>query len=1043
MIKKQEKYDPLKVEKDILSFWKKKGTYKKAKAKNKGKKSFYFLDGPPYTSGKIHLGTAWNKPLKDMVLRYKRMKGFDVWDRAGYDMHGLPVELKVEKKLGIKYKEDIPKYGVAKFIKECRAFAMKNLKIMNKDFIRLGTWLDYDNAYMSVENSFIEGVWWLVKKAHQNKRLYEGEKSMHWCAHCATSLAKHELEYENIKDDSIFVKFPVKGKKNEFLIIWTTTPWTIPYNLGVMVHPKFDYIKAKVDDETWIVAKGLASLLISGVADKKYKILEEFKGEKLKGLSYLHPFSDIVDYEKILGKNKKIHTVVMSDEYVDLGSGSGLVHMAPGCGPEDYEVGYKNGIPPFNNLNEYGVFPENMGKFSGFVAKKNDDRFIEELDNKGVLIATTKVEHDYAHCWRCKNPVIFKTTKQWFFKVEDLREKMKKLNKDILWTPDWAGSRQFDSWLDNLRDNGVTRQRFWGTPLPVWKCSKCSKYDVMGSSAELKKKAGKLPNDLHKPWIDKVSYKCKCGGVKKRTPDIMDVWVDAGSTSWNCLDYPSRKDYFKKYFPADFILEGKDQIRGWFNLLLVASMVSMNKPSFKAVYMHGFVSDALGRKMSKSVGNVISPYEVIDEYGADSFRYYTLGGANPGLDLNYNFDDIKVKRRNLEVLWNLHNLLLDFSAGLYPQTLSTVKGNFGVEEKYMLSKLNSTIKKVTLQFDKYLLNETPLAVEELFLELSRSYIQFVRERMNSGTKEEKQAVLYVLYNSILESLKLFAPISPFITEKIYQNLKNRFKLKVDSIHLYDWPSHDDKMMNKKLEADMGIAKACIQSILAAREKAQLGVRWPVKEVIVETTDEKLKKSVLGLKELIKTQCNIKDIDVVEKFEKVKKSVKPDFKQLGPDFGELAPKIVAHLINESADAVLKHLAKDGKYKFKIDGKDVEVVSEHLIIEREVDKDYVDSEFKNSVLYLNKKLDAKLEAEGFSREVMRRVQSLRKKSGLHKSDSIKLFLVSKDMKMLEQWHEQIKDKVGAKELTITASKPKKKFKHESSEKVKGKEFLILFN
>jgi len=1039
MGKKPAKYEPHKVEEEILGFWKKNNIYRKAKQKNNGKKPYYFLDGPPYTSGRIHLGTAWNKPLKDMVLRYKRMTGYDVWDRAGYDMHGLPVELKVESKLGIKYKDDIPKYGVAKFINECRNFALKNLKLMSRDFLRLGVWMDFENPYMTIENSFIEGVWWLVKKAHQNKRLYEGEKVMHWCANCATALAKHELEYKNIKDDSIFVKFPVKGKDNEFLIIWTTTPWTIPFNLGVMAHPEFDYIRAKVDDETWILAKGLASLMISGVADKKYKILEEFKGKKLEGLAYVHPFSDIVDYEKLVGKNRKVHTVVMSEEYVDLGAGSGLVHMAPGCGPEDYEIGYRNKIPPFNNLDEYGNFPKSMGKFAGLVARKDDKKFVEELDRKAMLIATTKVEHEYAHCWRCKNGVIFKTTKQWFFRVEDLVENMKKLNKKILWVPDWAGNRQFDSWLNSLRDNGITRQRFWGTPFPVWKCQKCGKYDVIGSAKELKGKAGKIPSDLHKPWIDNITYKCQCSGIKHRVPDIMDVWVDAGSTSWNCLDYPSKEDYFKKYFPPDFILEGKDQIRGWFNLLFVASMVSMSKPSFKAVYMHGFVNDALGRKMSKSMGNVISPYEVIDKYGSDSFRYYTIGGANPGLDLNYNLDDVSVKRRNLEVLWNLHNFIIDYSREIYPPEFRDVKAKLGIEEKYMLSKLNSIIKKVTKQFEKYLLNETPLAVEELFLELSRTYIQLVREKASSGTKEDKQAVLYVVYNSLLECLKLFAPIAPFITEEIYQNLRKHFKLKTESIHLFGWPCYEQKMIDIKLEHDMHNAKAAIQAILFAREKAQLGVRWPVKEVVVVTSDDKIKKSVFGLRELIKTQCNVKDIQITDKFVKMK--IRPDFKQLGPDFGELAPKIVAHLIQESPEAVLKHLDEEGKYKFRVDGKQVEIVAEHLIIEREVPASYAEAGFRNSYVYLNKELSAELKAEGFAREVMRRVQNLRKKAGLHKSDSIKLYIISEE-KMLEKWHEQIKDKVGAVELKISLEKPKKKYKHSSEEKVKGKKFSVMF-
>ncbi|MBU0535754.1 MAG: isoleucine--tRNA ligase, partial [Nanoarchaeota archaeon] len=614
-------YNFKQVEESVLDFWTKKNIYLKAKSNNHNKKKYYFLDGPPYTSGKVHIGTAWNKSLKDSFLRYKRMNGIDVWDRAGYDMHGLPTEHATEKKLGITNKDEILKLGVDKFVEECKKLSVENMLVMNKDFQRLGVWMDFDDAYQSIKDEFIEGEWWLIKKAHENKRLYEGKKTMHWCRSCATALAKHELEYKEITDNSIFFKFKVTGSENEYLIVWTTTPWTLAFNLAVMVNPELDYVRAKVDGETWILSKALAGPVIQAVAEKKFEIISEFKGEEINGLKYEHPWiNDIPSLKKVKESNEKVHTVIMSSEYVDVSAGSGLVHCAPGCGPEDYEVGHREGIPPYNEIDEQGRFPESMGKFAGLVAKKDDSKFIEAMDEKGRLIAKTPVEHDYAHCWRCHKPVVFKTTRQWFFRIEDLKEKMKELNKDIKWEPEWAGSRQFHSWLDNLRDNSITKQRFWGTPLPVWKCGNedageegCSNYVVVGDRAELKKLAGKLPKDIHKPWIDEITIKCdKCGKQMKRIPDILDVWVDAGCTSWICLDYPQKKELFEKMFPADFILEGKDQIRGWFNLLFVASMISMGKPSFKAVYMHGFVNDSQGRKMSKSLGNYILPEEVVD-----------------------------------------------------------------------------------------------------------------------------------------------------------------------------------------------------------------------------------------------------------------------------------------------------------------------------------------------------------------------------------------------------------------------------------------------
>ncbi len=1039
-----QKYEPLKQEPEILKFWKDNRIYEKAKENNKGKKKYYFLDGPPYTSGKVHLGTAWNKALKDMVLRYKRMQNLDVWDRAGYDMHGMPTEQGTEKKLGIKNKDEIPKFGVAKFVKACRDFAVSNMELMNKDFIRIGTWMDFENAYQTIKNEYMEGEWWLIKKAHENNRLYEGEKTMHWCATCATALAKHELIYKNIKESSIFLKFPLNDKKDEYFIVWTTTPWTIPFNLGIMVNPNLDYVKAKVENETWIVAKALAGVLINGLLNKKFSILEEFKGKKLEGLKYVHPFEDNFPKLKELSKkNKKVHTVVLSEEYVDVSAGSGLVHMAPGCGPEDYEVGHKYGIPPFNTLTEHGKFDENSGIFSGLRAKKDDKKVTEEIKKKNFLLAETEVEHDYAHCWRCKNPVIYRTTEQWFFKIEDLKERMRKLNKNIKWIPDFAGSRNFDNWLVNLRDNGITRQRYWGTPLPIWKCKKCKDFVVVGSIAELKKLAGNVPEYLHKPWIDKVKIKCKCGSEKERSPDILDVWIDAGSASWNCLDFPRRKDLFEKLYPADFILEGIDQIRGWFNLLFVASMVAMNNESFKAVYMHGFINDAKGRKMSKSLGNYIQPHEVIDKYGADTLRYYMISSANPGIDLNYNFDDMKVKYRNLTVLWNLHNYLIDLAnnANTNPKELKIKKSDFLIEEKYIFSKLNSTIKKATELFEDYKLNEVPLLVEDLFLKLSRTYIQLTREKSNT----EKKVVLYTIYNTLIEILKIFAPTAPFITEKIYQNLRREFSLEKESIHFHKWPEYNEKLIDKELENQMDSISELLQTIFSLREKIQFGVRWPLQEAVIISKDGKTIKAVKLLKEIIKKQANIKEINIQESLPDIESSIKVDYSKLGPDFGNKAPQIIAKLSSDSPETILAHLEKEGKYKLKIDKEEINVTKKHIIVTRKVPAPYIEGVFKNGFVYLNKEVDEELEAEGYARELTRRVQELRKKSGLQKKDRISLFIkTDEELKdMLNNFYDAIKEKIGAKTLKMSDLNPSKKHEFTSKEKVKDKKFELFLD
>ncbi len=1038
-----EAYNPLKQEPEILKFWKDNRIYEKANEKNKGKKKFYFLDGPPYTSGKVHLGTAWNKSLKDSILRYKRMQGFEVLDRAGYDMHGLPTENAAEKELGIKKKDDIKKFGVEKFVKACKDLSIKNMKIMNQDFERLGVWMDFGNAYQSVKKEFIDGEWWLVRKVHEKKRLYEGLRSMAWDWEHQTALAKHELEYRDIKDNSIFVKMQVKGKKNEFLIIWTTTPWTIAFNLGIMANPNLDYVKCKVNSEYWIAAKALADAFISGIAGKKYEAVEEFKGKKLEGTEYVHPFYDELKshYDEIKQKHPKTHTVVMSEEYVDTSSGSGLVHMAPGCGPEDYEVGHRNNIPAWNLVKENGVYNDEMGPFSGMHTIKDNNKFTEHLKKKNAVVAEQEVEHSYPHGQRSHEPVIFRTTKQWFFKVEDIKKDLIRENDKIKWVPK-AGYNAFNSWLENLRDNSISKQRYWGTPIPIWRnAENQDDYIVVGSVKELEQLSGKKVEEPHIPWIDEIEIK-KGGKAYKRVPDVLDVWVDAGTVSWNSLDFPHNEDNLKKFFPADFILEGKDQIRGWFNLLHIASMLSMGKRSFDAAYMHGFINDALGRKMSKSLGNYILPEEVIGKYGSDTLRYYMISGANPGLDLNYNFDDMKVKYRNLTVLWNLHNYVIDLAknSDTNPAELKIRKDRFSLEENYIFSKLNSTIRKATKTFDEYKLNEIPLLVEDLFLRLSRTYIQLTRDK-SSG--EDRKVVLYAVYNVLIETLKMFAPIAPFITEKIYQSLKKEFNLEKESIHHYEWPKCDEKLIDKDLENEMDGISDALQTIFSLREKINLGIRWPLQEAVIATKDKNTIKAVEKLKNLIKTQANIKVIDVQQSLPGIKQTVKADYSKLGPDFGKKTPEIIAKLTSESPETILAHMEKDGKYSINISNEKVNIVKEHIIVTREVPAPYVEGAFKKGFVYLNKDIDDELEAEGYSRELMRRIQELRKKSGLQKKDRISLFIkTDEEMKItLNDFHSAIKEKVGAEILKISELKPSKKHPFSSREKVKDREFELF--
>ncbi len=1038
------------IEESTLKFWNKNNIYQKAKDKNKGKQKYYFLDGPPYTSGRVHIGTAWNKSLKDMILRYKRMAGFDVWDRAGYDMHGLPTENATQKKLNLKSKHDIEAFGVKKFIDECKILCVENMKVMNDDFIRLGVWMDFEHAYQSITDEFINGEWWLIKKAHENKRLYQGYRALAWDWADETACAKHELEYRSVTDKSIFVKLNTVG--NEFLIIWTTTPWTIPMNLGVMVHPELDYVKCKVThegkEEIWIVAKGLAGVFLGGVCQLSFQILEEMKGADLEGLSYTHPFHSLLKehYEKLKKDYPNVHTVVMSEEYVTLSAGTGLVHMAPGCGPEDYEVGHRNNIIAWNPLLPNGLFPKDMGVFAGKHAKHDNDFFIEQLERQNALIAVTEVEHDYPFAQRSKQPVVFRATKQWFLKVEDLKPRLIEENNSITWIPD-AAFNAFDSWLKNLRDNSVSKQRYWGTPLPVWMHDDDPEdLIVVGSKEELEKLAGQEIKDLHIPEIDKVIIK-KDGKEYRRVPDILDVWVDAGTASWNCLDYPDKKENFKDLFPAEFILEGKDQIRGWFNLLHVASMVSMDRPSFKNCYMHGFIKDAQGRKMSKSLGNYILPGEVVEKYGADTLRFYMIGGANPGQDLNYNFDDANLKHRNLIVLWNLHKFVLDYVKsvkGSKDLVYDDVKDLLGIEEKFMLSKLNSTIKNVTELFNKYYLNNVPWKIEELFLSLSRDYIQMVRDKSSIGSDDEKKVVAYALYTCFIDIMKLLAPVVPFIAEKMYQDFKEQLQLDVESIHLFSWPIADDSLIDAELEESFSYASSLLQSILNAREKAQLGVRWPLSEVVIETSDESVVKAVKVLGDIIKLQTNVKDIRIMDDFPNVKTSLEIEEGEAGKDFKDMLPVVIQKLADADPSEILKALESEGKFVVDAEGKDFEVLQKHISIQREVAKPYVYSESRKSSVFLNTELSSELEAEGYAREITRRVQNARKKAGLSKPDKIKLTITCDEelQEMLEKHKDLLKEKVGAETLAL-ARDESSTAEFVAKEKIKGKEIGIFFD
>ncbi|MBI2102233.1 isoleucine--tRNA ligase [Candidatus Woesearchaeota archaeon] len=1020
-----EQYNPQELEKEILAFWQKNKVVEKLRKRNKKGPKFYFLEGPPYTSGHIHLGHAWNMALKDLVLRYKRMNGFNVWDRMGYDMHGLPTEQKTMAKLNLKNKEEIEKFGVGKFTKECKNFCLDMMEKMNEDFKRVGSTLDFTNPYQPITKEFMEAEWWLIKKVHEKKRLYQGLRTMHWDAATQTAVAKHELEYKQVKDISIYVKLQSVEDKKKFFVVWTTTPWTIPLNLAVMANPEMDYVEVKAGAENWIVAKSLAEKVLVKAGFDIVTIVKEYRGKELGGKKYIHPLRIEKYLPKDLQRNPKLFSVLLSSEYVDDSAGTGLVHCAPGCGPEDYEVGHLNHLPPFNCVNEEGLFSD-FGEFTGWKAKTDDLKFINAIKEAGALVAKESYVHDYPHGERSHEPVIFRTTKQWFFKVEDLKEKMLSANAEIYWNPQ-GGKNAFTSWLDNLRDNSITKQRYWGTPVPIWQAAD-GDYIVVGSVAELEELSGQKVKEMHIPEIDSITI-TKSGKIYKRVPDILDVWIDAGTASWNCLDYPTDTKTFEKLFPADFILEGKDQIRGWYNLLMVASFLAFDKPSFKNVYMHGFVTDVNGVKMSKSLGNIISPYEVIDKQGADVLRYYT-GQTNAGEDINFSWEECAVKQRNLMILWNLHKLVLNLAGEIRYNPFTTKKSkDFGPEEKYIFSRLHETITSVTQLMENYRLDEIIEPLETLFLDLSRTYVQMVRDKSTIGTADEREVCVYTLGHVLLECLKMFHVVAPFITEAMYLNLKEAFKLKEESISHYAWPVADVKLIDPVLEAQMEIVQNVITAASAAREKAKLSLRWPIKEVVVGSTQKNVVDAVSSLNGILKSQINAKNVLVSASVKGVQRKIKPEYAKIGPVYGKLSSGIITCLAVHSPETVLGHIENEGAHVFKVDGQEVRVTREMISVELTVPPPYVAAESKFGTVYINTERTAALEAEGYAREITRAIQNARKTAGLQKVDEIELVLrVSKELSSsLKPWVKEMEEKVGAVAFDLVLVDPVKKYDH----------------
>ncbi len=899
-------------EEEIKRFWESHNIY--SKLGKKGKK-FYFLDGPPYATGNIHMGTAWNKILKDTCIRFWRMTGFNVWDQPGYDTHGLPIENKVEKEFQMKSKSDIERLGIEKFIHECRKFATKYIDVMNRQFADLGVWMDWSNPYLTLTNEYIEGAWAAFKIAFEKGLLYQGFYPVHVCPHCATAVAYNEIEYTKVSDPSVYVKFPTK-EKNTFLLIWTTTPWTLPSNTGIMAKPSADYVKINVNGENLIVAKQLLEDVMKRSGMTSYKIVANMKGKKLDGLEYEHPLKDIF---KFLEPVK--HHVVLSEQYVELETGTGLVHTAPGHGQEDYKVGIENGLTIISPVKLNGTFNEECGPVAGKYVKETDKEIIGMLKERNMLLHEERITHDYPLCWRCNSPLLEMAVTQWFFKVTAIRNELLKENKKVNWYPEWAGQR-FENWLKSLGDWPVSRQRYWGIPLPIWTCE-CGEIKVIGSADELSTK----PKDLHRPYIDEIKLTCKCGLGMRRIHDVLDVWFDSGLASWASLEYPKNKELFEKMWPADLNIEGPDQIRGWWNSQLITSVITFGKAPFKNILFHGFVLDAHGTKMSKSKGNIVTPEEVINKYGRDVLRLYLLSSA-PWDDFYFKWIDVEGIAKSFVVLENTYNYV-----NTYAPKAKKVK-KLEPEDAWILSRLNNTIEEVTKQFKSYNVHKAANALTNFIInDFSRIYIKMVRDRAwPTYNGDDKASALYTLNEVAKITSTLMAPLCPFFAEHAHKLLNK----KEESVHLCKWPKSMKKLISPQIEKEMEFVKELTEMSNSVRKENNVKIRWPVESVYVESDDEIVKSALITFENVLKGMTNAKNVSMGK--------------------------------------------TDGYSK----------------------------QFSKGTLYVSKNI---LKVEGLLRELLREIQSERKKYNLNVHDRIILYI---DSNIMKDYEKEIKHKVGAKEI-----------------------------
>jgi len=985
--------------------------------------SYTFYDGPPTANGKPHIGHVLTRVIKDMIPRYRTMKGYMVPRKAGWDTHGLPVELEVEKMLGLDGKEQIEQYGLEPFIEHCKESVWK-YKGMWEDFSgTVGFWADMDNPYVTYHNDFIESEWWALKEIWNKNLLYKGFKIVPYCPRCGTPLSSHEVAqgYKAVKERSAVVRFKVVGEDAYFLA-WTTTPWTLPSNVALCVNPDETYCKVKAaDGRTYYMAEALLDKVLSGIEREEgtpaYEVLETYKGKDLEYKEY-EPLYACAG-EAAAKQHKKGHFVTC-DTYVTMSDGTGIVHIAPAFGEDDAKVGRKYDLPFVQFVNGKGELTEET-PYAGLFVKKADPEVLKDLDAEGKLFDAPKFEHDYPFCWRCDTPLIYYARESWFIKMTAVKDDLIRNNNTINWIPETIGTGRFGAWLENVQDWGISRNRYWGTPLNIWQCDKCGKMHSIGSIAELKELSDNCPDDieLHRPYIDAVTFPCECGGTMKRVPEVIDCWFDSGAMPFAQHHYPfENKDLFEAQFPADFISEAVDQTRGWFYSLLAESTLLFNKAPYKNVIVLGHVQDENGQKMSKSKGNAVDPFDALQTHGADAIRWYFYSNSAPWLPNRfYDKAVTEGQRKFLGTIWNTYAFFVlyanidNFDATKY--TLEYDK--LSVMDKWILSKVNSLVKSVDAYLNDYKIPETTRVLEEFVDDLSNWYVRRSRERFwAKGMEQDKINAYMTLYTSLVTLCKVAAPMIPFMTEEIYLNIVAGIdKTAPESIHLCDFPVANEAYIDKELEANMDEVLRIVVVGRACRNAANIKNRQPIGKMYVKAEAELSD----FYKEIIEDELNVKEVEFTNDVRAYSSySFKPQLKTVGPKYGRLLGKIKQALSEVDGNTAMDELNEKGQLTFDFDGETVELTKDDLLIEIAQTEGFESGNDGDITVVLDTNLTPELVEEGFMREIISKIQTMRKEAGFEVMDKITVYSDGNDKiaELISKNEDTVKNDVLATEI-----------------------------